>query len=115
MSTHAKQVTDHDKTAPSDSVKTSAVTVIQINPNIAGSGIFYEVRGMSGSQPVGAVLQNGSALGTAATVSVSGYDYYTVDFVGATQDPTSGVFSTPTPVKITGNATVTLALTISQN
>lgn len=113
MSTHAKQVTSHDEKGPSDSVKASAVAVIQINPNIAGSGIYYEVRGISGSQP-GVVLQNGPALGTAATVSVSGYDYYTVDFVGATADPTSGIFTTPTPVKITGNATATLALTISQ-
>lgn len=113
MSPKAKQATIKGKTATSNSVKSAAVTVIQINPNIAGSGIYYEVRGITGNQP-GVVLQNGLALGTPATVSVSGFDYYAVDFVGATQDQSSGIFTTPTPVKITGNATVTLALTVSQ-
>jgi hypothetical protein len=87
------------------------ITVIKINPNISGSGMYYAIWGDGNPTPIA----SGSALNGLVPVSVSGYDQYNVGFVGATGNPfTGGVFSTPKPVAITGDATVTLAITVSQ-
>lgn len=107
MAAKSKRETSGGNKVSRNSVKVSDVTVININPNVVGSGLMYSVYGITGSGPANKVA-SGSALNGPISVSVSGYDQYTVTFGS---DIGCVFFS---QAKIVNSAKVTLALTISQ-
>jgi hypothetical protein len=109
MSSEAKQATSEVENGTSDSVQSSAVTVININPNVVGSGLMYNVYGVG--QGTSTPLASGSALNGPVEVSVSGFAQYVVDF-GA--GPAGCIFTHQTPIISGGKAAVTLAITTTQ-